>query len=227
MRTYTPFFVVAADIWNQSMNDNQIVHIIDDDHAILNSISGFLQTNGFTVQTYLSAGEFLKTAGPETAGCVVTDVLMPNINGIELMGKMKERGLLLPTIIMTASADIPLTVQAMQQDAADLLQKPFNNGALVKAIRKALASRVDEAAVRINAETVRTRFSKLTSREKEVLAGMLEGTSNQLIADQLGISVRILETDRATIMSKMEAVSIADLVRMSLDLANHQAAEIR
>jgi two-component system, LuxR family, response regulator FixJ len=200
------------------MSDKQIVHVIDDDPAILTSTAGFLTAKGFGVQTYASAQDFLETIGPHAAGCVVTDVHMPGISGIELVSKLKERGLVLPIIIVTAYADIFLGSEAMKQGAVGLLEKPFNNGALVEAIRRALAHRNEEAAVSPDTEIARARLSSLTGKEKEVLAGLLKGTPSKLIADELGLSIRTFETHRATVMSKMKAVSFTELVRISRSL---------
>lgn len=200
------------------MNGKQIVHVIDDDPAILASIAGFLITNGFGVQTYASAYDFLETMGPHAAGCVVTDALMPGMSGIELVSKMKERGFSLPIIMITAYADISLTVEAMKLGAFDLLEKPFNINALVKAIRAALSNWNDETAIGPKIEIVRARFSSLTHREKEVLARLLKGMPNNLIADELGFSIRTFEAHRATVMLKMKAANIAELVRISLSL---------
>src|ERR1700737_3547525 len=157
------------------MSDKQIVHVIDDDPAILISTAGFLTAKGFGVKTYASAQDFLETIGPHAVGCVVTDVHMPGISGIELMSKLKERGLVLPIIIVTAYADILLGSEAMKLGAFDLLEKPFNNRALVETIRRALAHRNEEAAVSPDTEIVRARLSSLTGKEKEVLAGLLKG----------------------------------------------------
>src|ERR1700748_2274892 len=147
------------------MNDRHLIHVIDDDAAILASISGFLTTRGFALQTYPSAQDFLGTIESCATGCVVTDVRMRGISGIELVGKMKERRLSLPIIVMTAHADISLAIEVMKRGAADLLEKPFNNADLVKAIREALANRNDHAAVGPLAEAFRARFSTLTDRE--------------------------------------------------------------
>ena len=200
------------------MNGKQIVHVIDDDPAILTSIAGFLITNGFGVQTYASAYDFLETIGPHAAGCVVTDALMPGMSGIELVSKMKERGFSLPIIMITAYADISLTVEAMKLGAVDLLEKPFNINALVKVIRAALSNWDDETAIGPKIEIVRARFSSLTHTEKEVLARLLKAMPNKLIADELGFSMRTFEAHRATVMLKMKAANIAELVRISLSL---------
>lgn len=200
------------------MNNKHLIHVIDDDAAILTSIAGFLTTRGFAVQTYPSAQDFLGTIESRATGCVVTDVRMRGISGIELVGKMKERRLSLPIIVMTGHADISLAIEVMKRGAVDLLEKPFNNADLVKAIREALANRNDQTAGDPQAETFRARFSTLTEREREVLARLLKGTPNKLIAHELGVSTRTIETHRATVMSKMNAGSIAELVRISLTL---------
>lgn len=198
------------------MSDEQIVHVIDDDHAILTSTAGFLEAKGFGIQTYASAYEFLETIGPHTAGCVVTDVHMPGISGLELISKLKERGLAVPIIIVTAYADNLLGSEVMKQGAVALLEKPFKNDDLVRAIRKAMAHWNEETADGPNTEIVRARVSSLTSREKEVLTRLLKGGSNKLVADELGLNIRTFEAHRATVMSKMKATSLAELVRMSL-----------
>ncbi len=198
------------------MSDEQIVHVIDDDRSILTSTAGFLAAKGFGVQTYASAEDFLGTIGPHLVGCVVTDVHMPGISGIELMSKLKERGLALPFILITA--DAVLGSEAMKQGAVDLLQKPFKSGSLVKAIRKALANWHEETPAGPNTESVRARFSSLTSTEKQVLARLLKGMPNRLIADELDLSLRTFETHRATVLSKMRATSFAELVRISQSL---------
>jgi two-component system, LuxR family, response regulator FixJ len=151
------------------VSDKQTVHVIDDDPAIRASTALFLTAMGFEVQTYDSAHGFLEAAGPRPTGCVVTDVRMPGISGIELIARMEERGLALPIIVITAYADIALAVTAMKQGAADLLEKPFNNVALVASIRQALARGNEDSRISPEDEAVRARFSTLTNRESEVL----------------------------------------------------------
>jgi two-component system response regulator FixJ len=203
------------------MIDKQVVHVIDDDVAILTSVAGFLMTRGFGVQTYSSAQEFLDAVSAHTTGCVVTDVRMRGISGIDLVAKMKERHYGLPIIVITAYADITLAIEAMKRGAVDLLEKPFSNGALVKAIREALANWNGQTSVGVENQEVRSRLATLTTREKEVLSRLLHGTPNKIIAHELGVSTRTIETHRATVMSKMNATSIAELVRMSLSVPRH------
>jgi two-component system response regulator FixJ len=193
----------------------QPIHLIDDDPAILAATAGFLTAKGFGVKTYTSADGFLEAAGPQLSGCVVTDVRMPGTSGIELMAKMKERCLPLPVVLITAYADIPQAIEAMKQGAVDLLEKPFSNTALLQAVREALAC-CKRSAKDPDVNGVRTKLATLTNRENEVLDRLLNGVPNKLISAELGVSTRTIETHRATVMLKMKAGSIAELVKMVL-----------
>jgi two-component system response regulator FixJ len=190
------------------------VHVIDDDAAILNSTSAFLRASGFDVKTYGSAEEFLKTAGHHTTGCVVTDVRMNGMSGLDLAEKLREQRIAVPVIFITAYADISLVIEAMRCGAVDLLEKPFSNRALVGSIREATTN--GGRAAGINLDAVRGRTGTLTTRERDVLSRLLQGSPNKIIARELGVSTRTVESHRATIMSKMNASSLAELVRMSL-----------
>jgi len=197
------------------MNNKRIVHLVDDDASIVTSTAAFLSARGFEVETYGSAVEFLEAATPGTTGCVVTDVRMTGMTGIELVERLKERRISLPIIIITAHADIALAIRAMRHGVLDLLEKPFSNAALVKSIQDTL-TRWIEGQAGPNPEAVSGRLRTLTAREKDVLSRLLNGLPNKIIAHELGVSTRTVETHRATIMSKMNASSLAELVRMSL-----------
>jgi two-component system response regulator FixJ len=197
------------------MNNKRIVHLVDDDASIVTSTAAFLSAMGFEVETYGSAVEFLEAVTPGTTGCVVTDVRMSGMTGIELVERLKERRISLPIIIITAHADIALAIRAMRHGVLDLLEKPFSNAALVKSIQDTLA-RWTEGQAGPNPEAVNGRLRTLTAREKDVLSRLLNGLPNKIIAHELGVSTRTVETHRATIMSKMNASSLAELVRMSL-----------
>jgi two-component system, LuxR family, response regulator FixJ len=197
------------------MNIRRVVHVIDDDPSVLNSTAAFLLTRGFDVVTYGSAFEFLGTADAGIVGCIVTDVRMNGMSGIELATKLRERRIFIPVIIITAYADVSLVIEAMKHGAVDLLEKPFNNNDLVKSIREAVAS-WNEVGICTNLDADREKFCKLTMREKEVLFKLLKGSPNKIIAHELGVSTRTVETHRATIMFKMNASSLAELVRLSL-----------
>jgi two-component system response regulator FixJ len=197
------------------MNARRIVHLVDDDVSILNSTATFLSAKGFDVETYDSALKFLESVTPSIAGCVITDVRMTGMTGIELVVRLRERRISIPIIIITAHADISLAIKAMRHGVLDMLEKPFNNTALVNSIETTLA-RWNEGQAKPNLDAINGRLETLTTREKEVLARLLNGLPNKIIAHELGVSTRTVETHRATIMSKMEASSLAELVRMSL-----------
>jgi two-component system response regulator FixJ len=197
------------------MNAKRTVHLVDDDVSILNSTAAFLLAHGFDVETYNSALEFLEAVTPRTTGCVVTDVRMSGLTGIELIVRLRERRISIPVIIITAHADISLAIKAMRHGVLDMLEKPFSNGALVNSIQNTFA-RWNEGQVNSNQDAISGRLKTLTAREKEVLTHLLNGLPNKIIAHQLGVSTRTVETHRATVMSKMNASSLAELVRMSL-----------
>jgi len=197
------------------MSARRIVHLVDDDVSILNSTATFLSAKGFDVERYDSALKFLESVTPSIAGCVITDVRMTGMTGIELVVRLRERRISIPIIIITAHADISLAIKAMRHGVLDMLEKPFNNTALVNSIETTLA-RWNEGQAKPNLDAINGRLETLTTREKEVLARLLNGLPNKIIAHELGVSTRTVETHRATIMSKMEASSLAELVRMSL-----------
>jgi two-component system response regulator FixJ len=198
------------------MSEHKIVHVIDDDAAVRDAVGLLLSTEGFQVRTYPSAPDFLRGIAAEREGCVVTDVRMPEMNGIALIAKMKENRISMPVIVLTAHADVPLAVEAMKLGATDLLEKPFEDDALLAA--------VDAALERCNAQqnrsresiAIKNRLASLTRRENEILAGLLRGLSNKVIAHDLGISIRTAEVHRANIMAKMRAGNLAELVKMAL-----------
>ncbi|CAN2534498.1 Transcriptional+regulatory+protein+FixJ [Methylocapsa aurea] len=193
-----------------------IVHVIDDDAAVRDSLRLLLQTEDFDVRAHASARDFLSSVEPSEVGCVVTDVRMPGVTGLELLAEIKARRIDLPVIVITAHADVALAVQAMKAGAVDLLEKPFDGDALLGSVRQALDLRVEGAGVRSEASAARDRLASLTSREREVLVGVLEGRPNKIIAHELGISVRTVEVHRARLMVKMRAKSLSELVRISV-----------
>lgn len=191
------------------MSIEQIVHIVEDDPSVGESLALLLQSAGLNARRYASAKEFLKSE--PAAGCMVCDVRMPGMSGLELLEEMKKRRIPLPAILMTAFADVPLAVKAMKLGAVDFIEKPFDDEVMVSSVRAALALRGDAGAV-----AARERLENLTSREKDVLAGLLKGKLNKTIAYELGVSVRTVETHRANLMAKTGAQSLSELIRMSL-----------
>ncbi|MCB8838579.1 response regulator FixJ [Aurantimonas sp. VKM B-3413] len=195
---------------------NAVVHLVDDDESVRQSVAFLLATAGFAVRVYESGSALLDVIDTLQPGCVVSDVRMPGIDGLELQRRLKASGIRLPVIIMTGHADVALAVQAMKDGAIDFIEKPFDEDAMLAAIRNALGG--FRANVEQDAETSATRakLSALSARERQVLDGLLAGHPNKTIAYDLGISPRTVEVHRANLMAKMGAASLSDLVRMVL-----------
>jgi two-component system, LuxR family, response regulator FixJ len=198
------------------MPDEAVVHVIDDDEAVRDSLSFLLRSAGVTVATHESATAFVAGLPYASAGCIVTDIRMPGMTGIELLKRLADDGLRLPVIVMTGHGDVPLAVEAMKLGAVDFLEKPFDDDALLAAIRAAL-DRYEDNDKRAERETVfRERLETLSAREQQVLDGLIAGHPNKTIAFDLGISARTVEVYRANVMTKMKAGSLSELVRMAL-----------
>ncbi len=210
------------EIGRETTARKQVVHVIDDDAAVLGSVRFLLTIEGYEAKTYSSAEEFLETIGESEAGIVVTDVRLPGLNGVQLIEGMKKRGFNFPVIVITAYADVALAVSAMKQGAIDLLEKPFDPSALVQTVRQAFAGVSEQGDSVASAQAVRKSLSSLSAREKGVLQELIRGKTNKAIAAELGISQRTVEVHRANIMKKTEAGSLSALVRMAL-IAEKQA----
>jgi two-component system, LuxR family, response regulator FixJ len=200
------------------MNPDVVVHIVDDEEAVRNSLAFLLTTSGFAVRTHQSASAFLEVAGDIRNGCLITDLRMPDINGVELLGRLRDRGAMLPAIVITGHGDVQMAVDAMKHGALDFIEKPFSDEVLIASIQRAVelaASKVqNEAAL----EATHARLASLSERESQVLKGVVAGHANKTIAFDLGISPRTVEVYRAALMAKMQAKSLADLVRMVIDV---------
>jgi two-component system response regulator FixJ len=192
---------------------NDTVHLIDDDEDVRRALSFLLGTAGLAVRVYESAAAFLQHDHKAVRGCIVTDVRMPGIDGLELLRRLKASGSTLPVVVMTGHADVPLAVAAMKAGALDFIEKPFGDDTLLAAIQAALARR-DQAGAQ--AGQVRERLNALTPREREVLDGLMAGHPNKTIAYDLGLSPRTVEVHRANVMTKMGASSLSELVRLTL-----------
>jgi two-component system response regulator FixJ len=190
------------------------VHIIDDDEAVRESLSFLCLTAGLQAETYGSPAAFLAIARSLDSGCILTDVRMPEMDGLTLVRSLKERGVALPVIVMTGHGDVPMAVQAMKEGAADFLEKPFDDEVMLSAIRHALGSETRGHGRGADSDPVAARLHLLSERERQVLDGLIEGQANKVIALNLGISPRTVEIYRAKLMAKMEAASLAELVRM-------------
>ncbi|ARN80518.1 response regulator FixJ [Methylocystis bryophila] len=197
------------------MSKANVIHVIDDDAIIRDSVALVLARNGLCVQTHDSASEFLDRVDSDNTACVVTDVCMPGMDGIELLAKLRELGLVFPVIVLTANGDVPLAVEAIKRGAIDFLEKPFDDESLLASVREALMQN-DGTESRKGEAAVMAKLESLTDRENEVLACLLKGSPNKIIAYELGISPRTVEVHRANIMHKMKAGSLAELVRMSV-----------
>jgi two-component system, LuxR family, response regulator FixJ len=198
------------------MATDAVVHVIDDDEGVRQSLAFLIATMGLAVRVYDSAVNFLDALGTLQPGCIVSDVRMPGIDGLELQRRLKTLGVLLPMIVMTGHADVPLAVEAMKGGAIDFIEKPFDDELLISAIRVALDS-YDRAGPReIEIQAIQKRLQSLSGREREVLEGLLAGRPNKSIAYDLGLSARTVEVHRANVMTKMTANSLSDLVRMAL-----------
>jgi two-component system response regulator FixJ len=198
---------------SQTMSNQPVIHIVDDEAAIREALALVL-TEEFEIRTHASARDFLETVQPNEAGCLITDIRMPEMDGIELLAKMKERRLALPVIVMSGYADIPLAVEAMKTGAIDFLEKPFDDDALLASVRAALIDRSEANSA--EAQEILARLATLSKRENDVLGKVLQGQLNKVIAHELGITMRTVEIHRAHIMTKMNARSVAELVRISL-----------
>ena len=194
-----------------------VVHVIDDDDAVRSSIAFMLGTTGLRVHTYQSAEAFLEAPEAREAGCVVTDVRMPGMTGLDLLRRMRAAGRAeVPVIVITGHGDVPLAVEAMKEGALDFIEKPFAEARLLAAI-EACAQSASATADRDGARSsARQRIAALSGRERDVLRGLVAGQANKLIAHQLGISPRTVEIYRANVMTKMQAGSLSELVRMAM-----------
>lgn len=194
-----------------------LVHVIDDDEAMRESLSFLLDTAGIATRTYESAVAFLRQAedGVEP-GCIVTDVRMPEMNGLELVRRLKERGIPHPVIVITGHGDVPLAVEAMKAGVVDFLEKPFDDEHLLQAVRSALDARERDDQQQAEKRRFESMLEGLSPREQEVLRGVIEGKPNKVIAYELGISPRTVEVYRANVMTKTGASGLSELVRMAL-----------
>lgn len=192
------------------------VFIVEDDEAVRDSLRLMLESLGHKVASYSRADEFLESYDPELPGCLVLDIRMPGMNGMELQRKLNAMTSILPIIFVTGHGDVPMAVEAMQQGAVDFVQKPYREQELLDKIQKAVAEDAENRQELREVQTIQGRLEELTPREREVLAMMVEGKANKVIAIDLDISQRTVEIHRSRVMEKMNARSLAQLVRMSM-----------
>jgi RNA polymerase sigma factor (sigma-70 family) len=192
-----------------------IVYIVDDDEAVRTGFSRLLQSVGYPVRTYASANEFLKDTRSDRPGCIVLDVQMPELTGLDLQQELKKADLNLPIVFVTGHGDVPMSVQAMREGAVNFLSKPVDEEDLLAAIREGLATSENNHAQHKESAAVRKRAEELTPREKEVLEHVIAGLLNKQIAAELGISEKTVKVHRGRVMDKMNAESVAELVVLS------------
>jgi len=200
------------------MNRSPAVIIVDDDDAVRSSLRLLLKSAGHVTLAHASAQEFLAEWHPDQPGCLVLDVRMPGMSGIELQAELNRRGAILPVIFISGHGDIPMAVEAIQHGAFDFLPKPFSDQDLLDRVQRALALDAENRRLLAQRELLRTRHESLTPREREVLTLVTQGKPNKVMAGDLGVSQRTVEIHRARVMEKMGANSLAQLVRMMLEL---------
>lgn len=198
-----------------SSDEQRLVHVADDDDAIRRSVAFALKTSGFRVQVYESGSELLKQGPDIEPGCILLDIRMPGMDGLEVQEALKAKGVTLPVIIMTGHGDVSLAVRAMKAGAVDFIEKPFQKAVLIGAIEQAMARLNHAAANREQANDAAIKLKALTPRERDVLEGLAKGLPNKSIAYDLGISPRTVEIHRANLMSKLGVHSLSEALRIA------------
>ncbi|HEY8097339.1 MAG TPA: response regulator FixJ [Methylobacter sp.] len=201
------------------MSCSQTIYVVDDDKPALDSLSLLLTAEGYAVRSHQSAGTFLDAIKQNERGCVITDARMPGMSGLDLLAVMKERRVSMPVIVVTGHGDVHLAVEAMKRGAIDFFEKPFDAVALLASVRSALMSENDICPSNAETRLIQKRFATLSKREKEVLAGLLRGQLNKVMANELGISARTVEIHRTNLMKKMQTKSLPELIKMALAIA--------
>lgn len=198
------------------MSAEPVVHIVDDDEGVRSSLSFLLECSDLTTRTYESAVEFLRAVPTMARGCIITDVRMPQVSGMELVARLKELGVGDPVIVITGHADVPMAIAALRQGVADFIEKPFSDEAILLAVRSALARQLSRGEVEIERDAIQQRLATLSGREREVMDGLILGKANKVIAFDLDISARTVEVYRANVMTKMRARTLSELVRLAM-----------
>jgi two-component system response regulator FixJ len=197
------------------MADRRLIHIIDDEEAVRRSAGFMLKTSGFAVETWPSGTAFLKEVRHAAEGCILLDVRMPEMDGLEVQQALNERGVAMPVIVLTGHGDISIAVRAMKAGAVDFIEKPFEKSVLLDAIEAAFARLEDKDGRASRASDAAVAVAALTPRERDVLDGLAQGLPNKTIAYDLGISPRTVEVHRANLMTKLSVRSLSDALRIA------------
>jgi FixJ family two-component response regulator len=203
---------------NSGTTDTSTVFVVDDDGGVRTSLGILLESAGYHPAMFASAAEFLEQHDPARPGCLLLDMRMPEMSGMELLQALSERGAFLPVIFITGHGDVPMAVEAMKNGAFDFLQKPFGQHDLLDRVSRALAADKEAREILLLTEELRRRHGTLTPREKEVMGLVVAGNANKVIAMDLGLSERTVEIHRSRVMEKMATRSVAHLVRMAVAL---------
>lgn len=195
-----------------------VVHIVDDEEPVRNSLAFLLSSSGFAIRVHETAQQFLDIAPQIRNGCLITDLRMPEIDGVELLRRLRQMDAMLPTIVITGHGDVQMAVEAMKNGAIDFLEKPFSDEVLFDSIGRAAQQAAERVRTDSESEQVRQRIESLSERERQVLSRVVTGQPNKTIALELGISPRTVEVYRAGLMGKMQARNLPELVRMVMSV---------
>ena len=195
-------------------NHEATVFIVDDDQAVRESLADLMDSVDIKVETFATANDFLSSYSADSIGCLILDIRMPGMSGLELQQELNRREALIPVILITGHGDVPMAVQAMRQGALDFLQKPFRDQELLDRVNHALQSSNHHSDNQQQTQSVKNHIQELTPREHQVMEMIIEGKANKVIALDLGLSQRTIEVHRANVMHKLQARSLADLVRI-------------
>ncbi len=201
---------------NQQSEQQGVVFIVDDDEALRDSLRWLLESVGLRVETHDSANSFLKSYYPGQSGCLLLDVRMPGMSGLELQEQLESRDVRLPVVIITGHGDVSMAVRALKAGALDFIEKPFDDELLLASIQQALSLDVEQRKSRATQAEILARLAQLTRREHQVMELVTTGKANKQIASELNVSAKTVEAHRAHVMEKMQAKSLAELVRMSM-----------
>lgn len=198
------------------VNSKPTIYVVDDDQAVRDGLTALLDVHGHELRTFETAERFLEAVAPTATGCAILDIRMPGMSGVELQRELKRRNIPLPVIIVTGHGDVPLAVAALKAGAVDFLEKPFDSDALLASIDEALRRGTAPLGSSFDRATVAARVEQLTPREREVMALVVAGHPNKVVADRLKIAVRTVEIHRARVMEKTAARNLSELIRMAI-----------